>query len=150
MMPMKGRENPSGAALTQVMFQFRVIVFPDGGAGVVYGAYEAVRVDDEETELLDERDVDTDVVLGDTVDELEVIVLVELELTVLDELELTVEELEVDVPLELPLLVDDVPTDEELLVELGVGGDDDVESTGGGGGKAPGGARPKTLLLDDV
>lgn len=38
MIPMSGRITPSGAALTQPMFQLTVIRLPLGGAGVAYGA----------------------------------------------------------------------------------------------------------------
>src|SRR6266699_3311 len=87
LIPIRGRENPSGAAFTQVMFQFRFIRLPVGGAGVVYGANDVdvdeillvLEVDVVDVDLIDvevvevrllELDVDVDLILVDELEEM--------------------------------------------------------------------------------
>lgn len=80
MIPINGRVYPSGAALTQPMFQLNVIRSPEGGDGVTYAAgvvdvlelltvvddVESVRVTELEDVTCDEDDEMDDMELEDT------------------------------------------------------------------------------------
>src|SRR3569833_1110594 len=151
LIPMNGRANPSGAALTQVIFQFSVTVLPPGGAGVAYGGNVwGVLVLVEVFEVVDGFVVElvvglvvVELVVGFVVVELVVGFVVELVEGFEDVLDVEIEKEE---GLEVVVGLDDV---EDFDVEEDGGFTVEVVELDGGGG-LPGGAIAKTLLLDVV